>query len=152
MAMRPLLLAAVVGIAAAGAFQPAAAQSRGYVSISVGTPAPYYRNQYHHPGYAWVPGHWVATYRGRVWVPAQYVRVHGYGYGHGRDHGYGGYGGYGDGYRGYGYGDGYGGYGYGGHGGARVIYRSGLNHRVVPRPYYPPGYLSPYDHRRRPDW
>lgn len=137
--MRPLLLAAVVGIAAAGAFQPAAAQARGYVSISVGTPAPYYRNHHHRPGYVWVPGHWVATHRGRVWVPAQYVPAHG----HGR-HGHGGYGRYGY--------DGYGGYGYGSHGGARVIYRSGMDHRVVPRSYYPPGYLSPYDDRRRPDW
>jgi hypothetical protein len=145
--MRPLLLAAVVGIAAAGAFQPAAAQARGYVDIRVGTPAPYYRNHHRPAGYVWVPGHWQATRHGRVWVPEQYVPLHGYGYRQGRyGHGGYGYGGYG---HGYGRGDGYG--GYGGYGGARVIYRS-VDQRVVPRSYYPPGYLSPYEYPRRPDW
>ena len=143
--MRPLLLAAMVGIAAAGAFQPAAAQERGYLSITVGTPPPYYRHHQHPRGYVWVPGHWQATPHGRVWVPDQYVPLHGYR--HGR-HGRGRYGRYGyDGYGGYGYGDGYGGYG-----GARIIYRSGPDQRIVPRPYYPPGYLSPYDYRRNPGW
>lgn len=143
MALRPLLLAAVVGIAALGAFHTPAAQARGYVSISVGSPAPYYghqyRNQRHRPGHAWVPAHWVSSYRGRVWVPGQYVRVQGYG--HGRDRGYGSYGSYGN-------------YGYGGYGdnGVRVIYRSGPNQRVVPRSYYPPGYLSPRDHRLHRGW
>jgi len=143
MALRPLLLAAVVGIAALGAFHTPAAQARGYVSISVGSPAPYYRGGYDR-GYqrasqVWVPAHWVATYRGRVWVPGQYVRVQGYG--HGRDRGYGSYGNYGNG-------------GYSGHGnnGVRVIYRSGPNQRVVPRSYYPPGYLSPRGHRSHRGW
>ena len=146
--MRPLLLAAVVAIAAAGASPPAAAQERGYLSITVGTPAPYYHPYPHRPGYVWVPGHWQATHLGRVWVPDQYVPLHRHGYRKGR-HGHGRYG-Y-DGYGRYGY-DGYGPYGYGGYGGGRVIYRSGPDPRVVPRMYYPPGYLSPYDQRRRPDW
>ena len=129
MALRPLLLAAVFGIAAAGAFHAPAAQARGYVSISVGTPAPYYGNQYrygdrygyqnqrHRAGYVWVPAHWVQTYRGRVWVPGQYVAVRGYR--QDRRYGYDGYGGYGN----------------------QVIHR--VPSGVVPRPYYPPGYLSP---------
>jgi len=142
MALRPLLLAAVFGIAAAGAFHAPAAQARGYVSISVGTP--YYGNQYRHgdrygnryddryqsqrhrPGYVWVPAHWVQTYHGRVWVPGQYVMVRGYR--HDRRYGYDGYGGYGN----------------------RVIHRA--PRRVVPRPYYPPGYLSPFEDRRPGDW
>lgn len=98
MALRPLLLAMVVGIAAAGAFHTSAAQARGYVNISVGTPAPYYgggyggdyRDRYqggHRAGLVWVPAHWVSTYRGRVWVHGQYVRAQGYG--HDRGYGYG---------------------------------------------------------------
>jgi hypothetical protein len=80
----------VVGIAALGASWSPAAQARGSVSISVGTGSPYYGAGYgggygagygggygghdyqqHRPGYVLVPGHWVSTYRGRVWVPAQ---------------------------------------------------------------------------------
>ena len=125
MAMRPWLLAAVVGIAALGALHTPAAQARGYVSISVGGPAHYYGNRHHRPGYAWVPGHWVSTYRGLVWVPGQYVRVHGYRDDRRHDHG-------GD--SDYGTGP------------------FGPNQRVVPRSYYPPGYLSPFEDRRRRGW
>ena len=160
MAVRSLLLAAVVGVAAASAFLPAAAQSRSSVSISIGAPAPYYGydngygNRYggqrHRPGYAWVPAHWVSTHHGRVWMPGQYVRVQGHGYdprrGHGGYNGYGGYGGY-NGYDGYGGNHGYNRYDGYGRPGVQVIYRSG-SRGVVPRSYYPPGYLSPYDNRR----
>ena len=134
MALRPLLLASVVGIAALGFFHAPSAQARGVVSVSVGSPAHYY-DQRHRPGHVWVRGHWVRGHRGRVWVPGQYVRVQGYGYGPGRGYGHGGYGGY-DGYS---------------RPGVQVIYRSGPG-RVVPRNYYPPGYLSPYDNRRPRGW
>lgn len=100
MALRPLFLSAVVGLAAVGALHVPAAQARGYVSIRIGTPAPYYRGGYaggyrggydRGPGavYAWVPAHWVATYRGRVWVPGRYLPVRGYGDDRGYGHGYG---------------------------------------------------------------
>lgn len=118
MIIRPLLLSAAVGLAAIGAVHSPAAEARGYVSISVGTPAPYYRG---YPGrdhrradQVWVPAHWVSTYRGRVLVPARYVRVQPrYGYdrrynrGHGR-HDY----------------------------GTRVIYRSSLTPRPLPGGFY----------------
>ena len=127
MALRPLLLASVVGIAALGVFHTPSAQARGYVSISIGAPAPHhYRNQHHRPDQVWVPAHWVSTRRGRVWVPAQYVRAQGYRDGHYRDR-------YVDQRR---------------HD-TRVIYRSSP---VVPRSYYPPGYLSPFEQRRRRGW
>lgn len=107
MALRPLLLSLVVGIAALGASWSPAAQARGYVSVSVGTGSPYHGSGYgggygdgygggyrrghnyhqHRPGYVLVPGHWAATYRGRIWVPAQYVRAHGPGRGHGYGYG-----------------------------------------------------------------
>lgn len=48
-----------------------------------------YRHDYR-PGYTLVPGHWVRTHRGRVWMPAQYVRVQsnrGYGYNDSRYYG-----------------------------------------------------------------
>lgn len=136
MSLRPLLLSAVVGIAALGALHSPAAQARGYVSISVGAPAPYYGNhganrygQQHRPGYAWVPGHWVHNHRRRAWVPGQYVRVRGYVQGRDPYRGHGGYRGV----------------------DTRVIYRAGPG-RVVPRSYYPPGYLAPYDPRPRRSW
>ncbi|MFD0738516.1 hypothetical protein ACFQZQ_04345 [Lysobacter koreensis] len=105
MALRSLLLAAVVGVAALGTFHSPAAQAEGYLSISVGTPSPYYRGGYghgHRGDVVWVPAHWVSTYRGRVLVPGRYVRVAGYGRGHG-----------------YGYGPGY---GHGGYRGGPVYY------------------------------
>lgn len=137
MALRPLLLSAVVGLAALGAFHSAAAQARGSVSITVGTPAPYYRGDYgrgHRPGYLWVPAHWVSTYRGRVWVQGQYVRAQGYGYDRGYD-------------RGYGY-------------GPRVIYRAAPSLRPLPGGFYyqrggedyPPEYYPPRDDRPYRDW
>ena len=42
MALRPLLLSAVVGIAALGAFHAPAAKAAGSVSISIGSGSPYY--------------------------------------------------------------------------------------------------------------
>lgn len=45
MALRPLLLSAVVGIASLGLFHSPSADAQGYVSISVGTP------QHHRPYY-----------------------------------------------------------------------------------------------------
>lgn len=105
MALRPLLLSAVVGIAALGAFHAPASQASGYISINVGTPAPHHRSpyrpshgsshgvrhdprygprynpghynqgRYHRPGYTFVPGHWAYGQRGRVWVPDQYVQT-----------------------------------------------------------------------------
>lgn len=96
MALRPLLLSLVVGIAALGASWSPAAEARGYVSVSVGAGSPYYGAggygggygyQHRRPGYVLVPGHYVSTYRGRIWVPAQYVRARGPG--HGRGYGYG---------------------------------------------------------------
>ena len=108
MALRPLLFSAVVGIAAAlGVSYSPAAQAEGSFSVRIGSPAPYYGSHYgdgrydgrydrrydrrdayyggygrhHRPGYALVPGHWAHTHRGRIWVPAQYVRMQGhYGY------------------------------------------------------------------------
>lgn len=136
MTSRPLLLSAVVGIAALGAFQsPAAAQTRGYVSISVGTPGPYYRGDYgrgHRPGYLWVPAHWASTYRGRVWVPGQYVRARGYGHYRDYDRGY----------------------------GPPVIYRSAPNLRPLPGGFYyqrgggeyERGYYPPHDNRPYRGW
>lgn len=56
-----------------------------------------YRGGYdrgHRAGAVWVPGHWVSTYRGRVFVQGQYVRAPGHGYddhaydNHGYDRGY----------------------------------------------------------------
>jgi len=95
MALHPLLLSAAVGLAALGGGYSPAADARGYVSVSIGTPAPYYRGHsgrgYHRPDQVWVPAHWVSTHRGRVWVPAQYVRVrpaHGQYRRHGRRHEY----------------------------------------------------------------
>ena len=108
MALRPLLLSAVVGIAALGAFHTPAANAAGSVSISIGSGSPYYGRGYgggydprygsnhgydqryrtinrggsyydnHRPGYTFVPGHWAYGQHGRVWVPDQYVRVQGY--------------------------------------------------------------------------
>jgi len=108
MALRPLLLSAVVGIAALGAFHTPAARAAGSVSITIGSGSPYYggynrgydpryvsRHGYdqryttinhrggsyygsHHPGYIFVPGHWAYSQRGRVWVPDQYVPVRGH--------------------------------------------------------------------------
>ena len=107
MALRPLLLSAVVGIAALGAFHTPAAKAAGSVSISIGSGSPYYGgynrgydprygSNYGHnqryrtinrggsyygsyrPGYTFVPGHWAYGQRGRVWVPDQYVPVRGY--------------------------------------------------------------------------
>lgn len=135
MALRPLLLSAVVGLAALGAFHAPAAQARGYVSIGVGTPAPYYAGGYgrgHRVGSVWVPGHWISTYRGRVWVQGQYVRARGYGHDRGYD-------------RGYGY-------------DPRAIYRSGP--RPLPGGFYyqrggnhdPRGYYPPRDNRPHRGW
>ena len=76
MALRPLLLSAVVGIAALGAFHTPAARAAGSVSITIGSGSPYYGNQ--RPGYTFVPGHWAYGQRGRVWVPDQYVPVRGH--------------------------------------------------------------------------
>lgn len=86
MALRPLLLSAVVGVAALGTFHAPTAKAEGYLSIRVGTPAPYYRGDYgrgHRADVVWVPAHWVSTYRGRVRVPGRYVRAPGYGRGYG---------------------------------------------------------------------
>ncbi len=144
MALRALLVSAVIGVAALGALLSPAAQAGGSISISVGTPhhgggyyggryggyygggygsgydrgygGRYYRGGYHGgghyrddyrggydrghgAGYVWVPGHWVSTYRGRVFVQGQYVRAQGYGYGYGDHDGYG--------YDDHGYGRGY---------------------------------------------
>ena len=95
MALRPLLFAAVVGIAALGTFHSPAAQAEGFISISVGTPSPYYRGDAYGGNYrrghrsdvVWVPAHWVSTHRGRVLVPGRYVQARGYnrGYGYGQD-------------------------------------------------------------------
>lgn len=49
MALRPLLLSAVVGIAALGAFHTPVAEAAGSFSVSIGT-SPHYRSQ-HGPGY-----------------------------------------------------------------------------------------------------
>ena len=106
MALRPLLLSFVVGIAALGAFHAPAAEAAGAISISIGGGSPVYGGYYdpryggnygynqgyrtinrggayygnHRPGYTFVPGHWAYGQRGRVWMPDQYVRVQGYGY------------------------------------------------------------------------
>lgn len=119
MALRPLLFSALVGIAALGTFHTPAAQARGYVSISVGTPAPYYRGNYgrgyQRPGYALVPGYWASTYRGRVWVPARHGQVRaGYGQNRGSRYGYG------------------------------PGYRSVPVYRPAPRGYYPPRHHRPH--------
>jgi len=71
MALRPLLLSAVVGIAALGAFHTPAAKASGYISINVGTSSPHHRSPYrpsygsshgvrHDPRYAprYNPGHY----------------------------------------------------------------------------------------------
>lgn len=149
MALRPLLLASLVGIAALGAFHVPTAQARGSLSVTIGTPSPYYRDGYnrgyvndYNRGYdrrfdrrvdrrhqrdhrraqqVWVPGHWHRSQRGRVWVPGQYERARGYT--NNRRDGR----------------------------GTRVIYRS-TSTRVTPRSYYPAGYLSPFEQRRRRGW
>ena len=105
MGLRSLLFSAVVGVAALGACSYApAAQARSSFSVTIGSPAPYYRGNYagnhgnrygnnyrgyqrgqHRPGYVLVPGHWTPTYRGRVWIPGQYVQARGHrnaGYGY----------------------------------------------------------------------
>jgi len=164
MALRPLLLASLVGIAALGALHVPTAQARGTFSISVGTPSPYYRGGYDRGGYdrgGYDRGGYDRGYasdyhraydrrydrRGdrhhypdhhrvqQAWVPGHWhhsqrgrVWVPGQyervrGYADDRRDGY----------------------------GAQVIYRSAPG-RVVPRSYYPPGYLSPYDNRRPRGW
>ncbi len=50
MALRPLLLSAVVGIAALGAFHTPVAEAAGSVSFSIGT-SPHYRSQQYGSGY-----------------------------------------------------------------------------------------------------
>ena len=40
MALRPLLLSAVIGLATVFAFHSPAAEARGYVSVSIGHPPP----------------------------------------------------------------------------------------------------------------
>lgn len=51
MALRPLLLSAVVGFAALGAFHIPAAKAAGSVSISIGSGSPYYGSGYYDRGY-----------------------------------------------------------------------------------------------------
>lgn len=51
MALRPLLLSVVIGIAALGAFHAPAAEASGYISINVGTSGPNYRAPYSYGNY-----------------------------------------------------------------------------------------------------
>lgn len=132
MESRPLLLAAVLGLAAVGAPPSLAAQDRGYVSISIGTSLPYYYDRgYHHPSYFWVQGHWVSSYHGRVWIPGRYVRTNDY-------YDPGDYRGYGRSYYRGGYNSGYNrGYNRGHRYDPRVYYRSGPMHpRPLPGAFY----------------
>ena len=76
MALRPLLLSAVIGLASVFAFHSPAAEARGYVSVSIGHPPPPRHERYaHRPGYAWVPGRWISTGYRHVWQPGHYVRL-----------------------------------------------------------------------------
>ena len=62
MALRPLLLSAVIGLASVCALHSPAAEARGYVSVSIGHPPPPRHERYaHRPGYAWVPGRRIST-------------------------------------------------------------------------------------------
>lgn len=84
MALRPLLLAAVVGIAALGAFHTPAVQAQSYFSVSIGNaPPPRYERVIYRPGYHWVPGRWMSNGRRYFWQQGHHVRLQsGYGYGH----------------------------------------------------------------------
>lgn len=90
MALRPLLLAAAVGIAALGAFHTPAVQAQSFFSVSIGNaPPPRYERVIHRPGYHWVPGHWVSHDRRHFWQQGHHVRLQpGYGYGYGHDSAY----------------------------------------------------------------
>ncbi len=155
MALRPLLLASLVGLAALGALHTPTAQARGTISVSIGTSSPYYRGGYDRGGYdrggydrgGYNRGYASDYHRGydrhyrnhsrvqQVWVPGHWHRsqrgrvwVPGQyerdrGYANDRRDGY----------------------------GTQVIYRSAPG-RVMPRSYYPPGYLSPFDSRRPRGW
>lgn len=76
MALRPLLLSAVIGLASVLAVHSPAAEARGYVSVSIGHPPPPRHERYaHRPGYAWVPGRWISTGYRHLWQPGHYVRL-----------------------------------------------------------------------------
>jgi hypothetical protein len=141
MSPHPLLLVAVVGIAALGGFSsPANAQSGGYVSISIGGPVPYYYGGYgggYGGGAIWVGGTWTHGYGGYGYHGHHHGHRHGY-----YNNGYYGRGYYGRGYygRGYGYAPGY----YGARGvvyppplpGGFYYQRGGYEYPpVYPRPY-----------------
>ena len=69
MALRPLLLSAVVGIAALGAFHVPAAKAAGSVSISIGSGSPYYGGGYYDRGYD-------PRYRSNYGYNQQYRTIH----------------------------------------------------------------------------
>lgn len=75
MAMRPLMLAAMLGVASMAAGHAPQAQARTYVGVDVrvAPPAPRYERVRVRPGYVWTPGYWRWNGRAHYWVGGSYV-------------------------------------------------------------------------------
>ncbi|MGO1073632.1 YXWGXW repeat-containing protein [Lysobacter sp. CA199] len=74
MVMRPLVLAAVLGVATAAGVHAPAAQARTYVGVDVRVaPPPRYERMRVRPGYVWTPGYWRWNGRRHYWVAGTYV-------------------------------------------------------------------------------
>ena len=83
MIVRPLLLAATLGLATVGSLAAPAASARVLVGLNVNLapPPPRVEHVVVRPGYAWVPGYWRWNGRTHVWVGGYYVRARpGYAY------------------------------------------------------------------------
>lgn len=77
MQLRPLLLAATLGLAATGTLASPATDARTRVGINVNLapPPPRAEHVVVRPGYAWVPGYWRMVGHRYVWVGGHYERA-----------------------------------------------------------------------------
>ncbi|MEI2429363.1 hypothetical protein RDV84_22245 [Lysobacter yananisis] len=75
MAMRPLMVAAAMGLAALMGAHAPQAQARAYVDVDVrvAPPPPRYERVRVRPGYVWTPGYWRWNGRRHVWIGGSYV-------------------------------------------------------------------------------
>ncbi|MFQ6309526.1 YXWGXW repeat-containing protein [Lysobacter capsici] len=75
MAMRPLVLAAMMGVASLAGVHAPEAQARTYVGVDVrvAPPPPRYERVRVRPGYVWAPGHWRWDGRRYYWIGGSYV-------------------------------------------------------------------------------
>lgn len=75
MAMRPLMVAAAMGLATLAGVHATPAQARAYIDVDVrvAPPAPRYERVRVRPGYVWTPGYWSWNGRRHVWIGGNYV-------------------------------------------------------------------------------